>query len=342
MWRPAKCKIWAGLASALMLLGPCSFADGQTLQAIKDRGSLVCGVSQGIPGFSIESKPGAWSGFDVDFCRALAAAIFDDPNKVTFVPLSTGERFPALEAAKIDVLSRNSSWTISRELGSGLLFATTTYFDGQGFMLRADKKIESALELNGSRVCVQPDTTTALNVADYFAENGMSFNTVVKNAADAAKAYESGDCDVLTSDVSQLHAERTKLTRPGDHVILADIISKEPLGPVVRDKDPQWAKIVKWTHFAMVDAEELGVSTSTLQQGLASKKPDVRRLLGLEGNYGEAAGLDRQWVVRILRRVGNYAEVFERNLGTQTSLGIPRGVNQLWSKGGILYAPPIR
>jgi general L-amino acid transport system substrate-binding protein len=325
----------------LALLGQT--ANAQTLKTIKDRGVLVCGVSEGIAGFSVRSPQGDWTGFDVDFCRALAAAIFNDVSKVKFVPLSTTDRFPALQSSKIDILSRNSTWTMSREIDLGLVFAATTYYDGQGFMVRAARKIDSALELNGIRVCVQSDTTTALNLSDYFKTNGMTFTPVFFNNADeATKAYDANRCDVLTSDTSQLYADRIGLTKPDDHVILPDIISKEPLGPVIREGDPQWLNIVKWTHFAMVNGEELGVSSKSITEALLSKKPDVRRLVGTDGDYGEKMGLTKDWAVRIIRLVGNYAEVFDRNLGVKTQLGIPRGINQLWSMGGILYAPPIR
>jgi general L-amino acid transport system substrate-binding protein len=318
-------------------------ANAQTLKTIKDRGVLVCGVSQGIAGFSVRSPQGDWTGFDVDFCRALAAAIFNDVSKVKFVPLSTTDRFPALQSSEIDILSRNSTWTMSREIDLGLVFAATTYYDGQGFMVRAARKTDSALELSGSRVCVQSDTTTALNLSDYFNTNSMTFVPVFFTSADdATKAYDAKQCDVLTSDTSQLYADRIRLTKPDDHVILSDIISKEPLGPVIREGDPQWLNIVKWTHFAMVNAEELGVSSHSMTEALSSKKPDVRRLVGTEGDYGEKIGLTKDWATRIIRLVGNYAEVFDHNLGVKTQLGIPRGINQLWSMGGILYAPPIR
>jgi len=318
-------------------------ASAQTLKTIKDRGTLVCGVSDGIIGFSRADADGAWSGFDVDFCRALAAAILDDAGKVKFISLSTGDRFPALQSGQIDVLSRNSSWTMSRETDLGLMFAAATFYDGQGFMLRRSRNITTALDLGGSKVCVQSGTTSELNLADYFDANGMTYQAVpAASADDAAKAYDAGRCDVLTSDAAQLHAERLKMSRPNDHDILADIISKEPLGPAVRQGDPQWFNIVKWTHFAMVNAEELGVGSATIEGALASNKPDVRRLVGNEGNYGEQIGLTRDWAARIVRLVGNYSDVYERNVGTKSRLAIPRGINQLWSNGGIMYAPPIR
>jgi general L-amino acid transport system substrate-binding protein len=331
--------VWIGLTLTTVLNGA---ALSQTLKAIKDRGSLVCGVSQGIAGFSTPSANSEWSGFDVDFCRALAAAIFDDVRKVRYVPLSAGDRFDVLQSGAIDILSRNSTWTISREVGLGLMFAAVTYYDGQGFMVRRARYLTSALDLDGSKVCVQSGTTTALNLADYFSANGMRYESIaVATAAEMIRLYDSGGCDVATSDVSQLHADRLKLSQPDDHVILPDVISKEPLGPAIRTGDPQWFNIVKWVHFAMVNAEELGVSTKTLEDALKSIKPEVKRLVGTEGNYGEQLGLTKDWVVRIVRQVGNYGEVYDRNLGVNTEIGIPRGINQLWSAGGIVYAPPI-
>jgi len=327
-------------ALAAMTAAPVA---AQTLAAVKNRGTLVCGVGPGVVGFSAPSSSGRWSGFDVDFCRAVAAAIFDDADKVTFVPLSAGDRFRALQAGEIDVLSRNSTWTMGREVELGLTFAAVTFYDGQGFMVRRARKVETALELGGSRVCAQSGTTTALNLADYFAASGMAYEAVLTASADeTAKAYDAGQCDTMTSDASALHSERLKLAKPDDHVILPDVISKEPLGPVVRQGDAQWFNIVKWTHYAMLNAEELGVSSKTIDDALKSQKPDVRRLVGIEGGFGEKMGLTNDWVVRVIRRVGNYAEVYERNVGVKTRLGIPRGINQLWTAGGIQYAPPIR
>jgi general L-amino acid transport system substrate-binding protein len=317
-------------------------ASAQTLKAVKERGNLVCGVSQGILGFSAPQGE-TWSGFDVDFCRALAAAIFNDAAKVKFVPLNASDRFKALQSGEVDVLSRNTSWTMSREGELGIVFAVTTFYDGQGFMVRRARNVTSALDLGGSKVCVQSGTTTELNLADYFQAGGMAYQPVVAATADElVKSYDAGTCDVLTSDSSQLYALRLKLAKPDDSVVLPDVISKEPLGPAIRAGDQQWLNIVKWVHFAMVDAEELGVSNKTLDQALASKKPDVMRLVGTEGGYGEQVGLTKDWAVRIIRLVGNYGEVYDRNVGVKTQLGIPRGINQLWSAGGIMYAPPIR
>src|SRR5215208_1465127 len=334
------------IASIFAISSALTLSDGvaaETVKAVKERGALACGVSRGVIGFSFQSDKGEWAGIDVDFCRALAAAIFNDVNKVKFVPLSADDRFRALQSKEIDLLSRNSTWTMSRETDLGLVFAGVTFYDGQGFMVRHARNVNSALELNGSKVCVQSGTTTELNLRDYFQANGMKYEAVATaTAEDALKAYEAGRCDVLTADASALHGERLKTSDPNDHDILPEIISKEPLGPVVRQGDDQWFNIVKWTHFAMLNAEELGVSSKTVDAALQSEKPDVKRLIGTEGAYGEQIGLTRDWAARIIKLVGNYDEIFERNIGTGSALGIPRGVNNLWTNGGIQYAPPIR
>jgi general L-amino acid transport system substrate-binding protein len=320
----------------------CGGAAAQTLKAVTERGALNCGVSQGVIGFSIQGEGGQWTGFDVDFCRALAAAIFNDAAKVTFVALSAEDRFGALQSRQIDVLSRNSTWTMSRETALQLAFAGVTFYDGQGLMVRHGGKV-SGLELSGSKVCVQAGTTTELNLRDYFQVNNMSYEVVAASTlSEARTAYEAGRCDVLTADASALHGERLKTAKPDDHDILPEIISKEPLGPVVRQDDFQWFNIVKWVHFAMLNAEELDVGAQTIEAALRSAKPDVMRLVGTEGHFGEQIGLTKDWAARVLRLVGNYAEVYERNVGTRSRLGIPRGMNQLWSGGGIMYAPPIR
>jgi general L-amino acid transport system substrate-binding protein len=318
-------------------------ASAQTLKAVRERGSLVCGVNQGLPGFSNADSKGEWSGLDVDLCRAVAAAVLGDPSKVRFVPLSTAERFEALRSGRIDVLARNSTWTMSREMEFGMSFAGVNYYDGQGFLIHKLPAVASALELDGAKVCVQGNTTTVDNLADYFNANNMKYEVVPANsAADALKDYEAGRCSVLTSDISQLYALKLQLANPADHVILPDVISKEPLGPAVRQEDPQWLSIVKWVHFAMLDAEELGVSSKTIGEALQSKKPDVMRLVGTEGNLGEQVGLTKGWAAEVIRTVGNYGEVYERNVGSRSQLGIPRGLNQLWTDGGIQYAPPVR
>jgi general L-amino acid transport system substrate-binding protein len=333
----------AMLGAGLALAIGAEAASAQTLKAVKDRGSVICGVSQGIAGFSNPDDKGNWTGLDVDYCRAIAAAVFNDPSKVKFSPLSAKDRFTALQSSEVDVLARNSTWTSSRDTSLGLNFAAVNYYDGQGFMVRKALKVNSALELNGASVCTQTGTTTELNLADYFRANNMKYEVIAFSTADeTVKAYETGRCDAFTTDVSQLYAEKLKLSNANDHVVLPEIISKEPLGPVVRHGDDQWFDIVKWVHFAMINAEELGVSQKTLDEALKSPLPEIRRLVGTEGAYGEQLGLTKDWVVRIIKHVGNYGESFERNLGSGSKLGISRGINRLWTKGGIQYAPPVR
>ncbi|GLK72629.1 amino acid ABC transporter substrate-binding protein [Ancylobacter dichloromethanicus] len=335
-------RIATALAAAGVLL-TAGVAQADTLSDVKARGTLKCGVSQGLAGFSAKDDKGQWSGFDVDFCKAVAAAIFDDASKVEYVPLSAEARFPALQKGEVDLLSRNSTWTMQREADLDLLFAAVSYYDGQGFMVPTAKNVMGALELGGSKVCTQSGTTSVLNVQDYFRQNKMELELIQLPTVDeVVKAYADGKCDVLTTDVSQLYALRLKLATPADHVVLPDVISKEPLGPVVRQGDDNWLNVVKWSFYALVNAEELGISTGTLDQALKSDKPDVKRFVGSDGAYGEKLGLSKDWAVRIVGSVGNYGEVFERNVGAQSALGIPRGINQLWSAGGIQYAPPIR
>jgi len=318
-------------------------ASAQTLAAIKSRGELICGANGTLAGFGLPDPQGNWTGFDVDFCRAIAAAIFNDPTKVKFVPLTAKDRFTALQSGEIDVLSRNTTWTLSRDTSLGLDFVAVTYFDGQGFMVRRALKVSSALELNYASVCVQQGTTSELNLADYFRANQMQLKTVTFATGDEArKAYESGRCDSYTTDSSGLYGERQKLAVPGDHIVLPEIISKEPLTPAVRHGDSQWTDIVRWTHFAMVDAEELGVTKANVDDKLKSDDPETRRMLGAEGQYGEALGLTNDWVYRIIKHVGNYGEVFERNVGQGSPLKIVRGLNALWTKGGLQYGPPFR
>ncbi len=320
---------------------PSAFAG--TLEDIRQRDALICGVSQGVPGFSSAEAGGVWSGFDVDFCHALAAASLGDAAKVRFVPLSADERFEALKTKKIDVLARNSTWTMGRETELGLVFAGVNYYDGQGFLVPKAKRVDSALDLDGSKVCVQSGTTTELNVRDFFQTNHMNMDLVVTPTVDELqKAYESGRCDVMTNDVSGLYAIRTKLAKPTDHVILADVISKEPLGPSVRQDDMTWFNIVKWVNFALIDAEELGIGAKTIDDASKSQKPEVRRFVGAEGDFGKQLGLSPTWAAAAVKASGNYAEIFERNLGAKSKLGIPRGLNELWTNGGIQYAPPIR
>lgn len=318
-------------------------ASAQTLKTVKDRGLLSCGVSQGLPGFSSPDDKGNWTGLDVDICRAIAAAVFNDATKVKFVPLSAKDRFTALQSGEIDVLSRNTTWTVSRDTSLGANFAGVTYYDGQGFMVKKALKVNSALELNSASVCVQQGTTTEQNLADYFKGNNMKYEVIAFGTNDeAVKAYESGRCDVFTTDVSGLYADRLKLANPADHVVLPEVISKEPLGPMVRHGDDQWFDIVKWTLYAMVTAEELGITQKNVDDMAKSDKPEMKRVFGTDGNLGEQLGLTKDWVSRIVKAVGNYGESFDRNVGAGSKLGIARGLNNLWNKGGIQYAPPIR
>lgn len=340
MFHSAK-SLLAGVGACMAVL--VGAAGAATVDMVRQRGNIACGVSQGLPGFSDRNAQGVWSGFDVDFCRALAAAIFDDPAKVTYTPLSAAERFEALRSGKIDVLSRNSTWTLEREAVLGLLFAAITYHDGQGFLVMRRPKVVSALELDDVPICVQKGTTSQPNVADYFRANSMKYRELAFDTlAEAIAALEGGRCDVFTADQSALYAEKASLKKPGDAEILPDVISKEPLGPAVRADDIAWFNIVKWTAFALVNAEELGISSATVADAAASTKPDVRRFTGAEGDFGKRLGLDNAWAIRAVRAVGNYGEVFERNVGARSKLGVPRGLNQSWATGGILYAPPMR
>jgi general L-amino acid transport system substrate-binding protein len=317
-----------------------SAATAQTLNTVKSRGILNCGANTGLAGFGVPDAQGNWNGLDVDFCRALAAAVFNDTSKIKFVPLSAKDRFTALQSGEVDVLARNTTWTSSRDTSLGLNFTGVNYYDGQGFLVRKALKVNSALELSDAAVCVQQGTTTELNLADYFRGNKMKLKTVTFATSDESiKAYDAGRCDAFTTDASGLYAERLRLVNPNDHIVLPEIISKEPLGPVVRHGDDQWFDIVKWVHYAMLTAEELGLTQKNIDEALTSDKPDVKRLVGTEGNYGEQLGLTKDWAVRVIKLVGNYGEVFERNVGQGSQLKIARGQNALWTKGGLQYSP---
>nr|WP_158973769.1 amino acid ABC transporter substrate-binding protein [Pseudomonas sp. BAV 4579] len=317
---------------------------GATLDAVKNKGFVQCGVSDGLPGFSYTDSKGDYKGIDVDVCRAVAAAVFGDSTKVRFTPLTAKERFTALQSGEIDVLSRNTTWTSSRDGGMGLIFAGVTYYDGQGFLVNKKLGVKSAKELDGATVCIQAGTTTELNLADYFRSNGMKFTPITYSTSDeSAKSLEAGRCDVLTSDQSQLYAQRNKLSKPDDYVVLPEVISKEPLAPAVRRGDEDWLTVVKWSLFALVNAEELGLTAANVEaQAKDSKNPDVRRLLGADGEFGKDLKLPKDWAVQIVKQVGNYGEVFERNVGMGSDLKIKRGLNALWNAGGLQYAPPVR
>lgn len=318
-------------------------AHSQMLKTIKDRGTLNCGVSTGLAGFAIADQQGNWDGFDVDYCRAIAAAIFNDPKKVKLVPLSAKDRFTGLQAGEVDLLSRNTTWTHSRDTSLGFNFASPNFFDGQGFIVHKKLNVKSAKELAGATVCTQQGTTTELNLADYFRANNMKYEPVVFATNDeTVKAYESGRCDAFTTDASGLYAERLRFAKPDEHVVLPDIISKEPLAMLVRHGDDQWYDIVKWTHYVLITAEELGVTKANVDEMTKSTNPEMKRLLGTEGKYGEAMGLTNDWAFRMIKHMGNYGEIFERNVGMGSRLKIARGQNALWTKGGLQYAPPIR
>jgi general L-amino acid transport system substrate-binding protein len=318
-------------------------ATAATLDDVKAKGHIQCGVSQGLIGFSQPDDANRWTGLDVDFCRAVAAAIFNDPEAVRFTPLTAKDRFTALQSGEVDILSRNTTWTMGRDTALGLKFAGVTYYDGQGFMVRKDLGVASAKELGGASVCTQTGTTTELNLADYFRANGMDYEVVAfENNDEVIAAYDAGRCDVFTTDASGLYATRLRFANPDEHMILPEIISKEPLGPVVRQGDDQWFNVVKWTYFALLNAEELGLTQANIDGMMDSDNPEIRRLVGAEGSFGEAIGLSNDWAVNIIKAVGNYGEVFNRNVGPDTPLEIERGVNALWTQGGIQYGMPIR
>ncbi len=343
-------KLFKALVLASAFSGLAVAANATTLDDVKAKGFVQCGVSQGLIGFSQPDDQNNWTGLDVDFCKAVAAAVLGDATKVKYSPLSAKERFTALQSGAIDMLSRNSTWTMSRDTSLGLLFAGVTYYDGQGFMVPTKLGVKSALELNGASVCTQTGTTTELNLADYFKTNKMEYKIVAfEKNEEVLKAYQEGRCDVFTTDQSGLYAEILKFPTPADHVVLPEIISKEPLGPVVRQGDDQWLSIVKWTYYATLTAEELGVTSANVDAMKTSENPEIQRLLstkvkGADGveadnDFGKGLGLGPDWAYNIVKQVGNYAEIFDRNLA---QLKIARGKNALWNAGGLQYAPPIR
>jgi general L-amino acid transport system substrate-binding protein len=320
-----------------------SAASAGTLDDVKAKGFIQCGSNTSLIGFGFPDDQNNWTGLDVDFCRALAAAIFNDPTKVKFTPLSAKERFTALQSGEIDVLSRNTTWTMSRDTSLGLKFAGVMYYDGQGFLVKKSLGVNSALNLNGASVCTQTGTTTELNLADYFKANNMTYQVVAfEKEEEVLKAYQDGRCDVYTTDQSGIYAQRLKLATPDDHVVLPEIISKEPLGPLVRQGDDAWFNVVKWTYYALLNAEELGITSKNIEEMKNSANPEVARFVGKEGDFGTGIGLTNEWAAQIVKHVGNYGEIFERNLGEGSQLKIARGKNALWSKGGLQYAPPIR
>ena len=337
-------KTLLSLSAAALCVGLASSASAATLDEVKERGELRCGVNVGLSGFSSPDEDGTWQGLDVETCRGIAAAIFDDPEAVSFTPLTAKERFTALQSGEIDVLSRNTTWTATRDNSLGLNFTATTFYDGQGFMVAKNLGIESPEQFDGASICIQSGTTHELNLADYFPSRGIDIQTVTFDTPDqTAQGFASGRCDILTSDTSQLSALRLQLPEPDSVEILETLISKEPLGPVVRQGDDQWLDIVKWSIFAMVNAEELGVNSDNVDDMKADPpNPQVARLLGVDGDYGEQMGLENDWAYQLISHVGNYDEVFAGTVGEESPMQISRGVNALWDEGGILYAPPIR
>ncbi len=339
-----KSKIAKISMAAIAVIGlSASVANADTLSDTKAQGYLKCGINSGLPGFASADSKGNWSGIDISVCRAVAAAVLGDASKVKFTSLNAKERFTALQSGEIDLLSRNTTWTETRDSSLGLNFAGVNFYDGQGFMVHKSIGVKNAKELNGAAVCVQSGTTTELNLADYFRKNGMKYKLVAYDSNDqVVKGYESGRCDVITSDSSQLYSLRIKLKNPNGSMVLPNIISKEPLGPVVRQGDDKWFNIVKWSYAAMVAAEEAGITSKNVDSMLKSNNPTVKRILGVEGKLGENLGLSKNFAYNIIKQVGNYGEVFDRTVGMNSPLKIKRGLNALWTKGGLQYSPPFR
>lgn len=333
----------AGTALAVAGLAGVAQA-GPTFDAVKEKGFVQCGTNgSGLPGFATVDDKGVWSGLDIDLCNAVGAAVFGDASKVKYTPLSAKERFTALQSKEVDVVARNSTWSLQRDSSLGLDFVAVNFYDGQGFMVPKELGVKSALELDGASVCVQTGTTTELNLADYFRANNMKYEPVVfESTTELMPAFQSGRCDVFTTDRSGLYAERTRLEDPDAYAILPELISKEPLGPVVRHGDNEWADVVRWTHYAMVEAEELGVTSENVEQMKESDNPNIRRLLGVEGELGKGLGLSNDFAYQIVKQVGNYGESFKRNVGADSPLKMERDQNALWTKGGLMYAPPFR
>jgi general L-amino acid transport system substrate-binding protein len=341
--RLSRLAVGAAMATAALAATP-AFA-GKTLDTIKQRGQLVCGVNPSLPGFSAADSQGNWAGLDVDICKAVAATAVGDASKIKWVPLNAQQRFTALQSGEIDILSRNTTWTLTRDASLGLHFAGVTYYDGQGFMVTKKSKITSAKQLKGATVCVQSGTTTEKNLTDYSKAAGLNMKPVVFETQEATnKAYFSGRCQAYTTDASGLASVRNKeATNPDDHVILPELISKEPLGPSVRRGDDEFFAIAKWVIYALLEAEEYGITQANVDQMKAdSKDPVVQRILGTSEDTGKLLGLDKDWAYRAIKAVGNYGEIFERNVGPKSTLKLPRGANNLWNKGGLMYAPPVR
>lgn len=332
-----------GMALVAGALTTTSVFAATTLESVKQKGHLQCGVTSGLPGFSQPDEKGNWTGIDVDTCRAVAAAVFGDAKAVEFTPLTAKERLTALQSGEIDILSRNTTWTLTRDASLGLNFAGVNYYDGQGFLVNKDIGVDDATQLDGATVCIQAGTTTELNLSDYFRAKGMDFKPIVFDTSEqSVQGFAAGRCDVLTSDRSQLAALRSKLADPNSAKILSNTISKEPLGPVVRQGDDEWFNIVKWVLFVQINAEELGITEANVDDMLKSDNPNIQRLLGTDGDMGAKLGVPDDFGYAIVKQVGNYGEMYDRNVGPDTALGLERGINALWTNGGIMYAPPVR
>jgi len=331
----------AGLAT-LGLTGAAGAQTG-TLDRVKARGELICGNHIALPGFGLQGPDGRWDGLDIDLCRAVASAIFNDPNKIKFVPTTPQMRFVVVQSGEVDMLARNATYTMSRDTSAGMSWPIINYFDGQGFMVRKSLGVTEAKGLNGASICVTQGTTTELNLADFFRANKLKYEIIgFATNEEGVKALEAGRCDAFTTDTSGLAAERLKFSKPDDFVILPTLISREPLGPAVKRGDESWFNLVKWTHYAMLNAEELGVTKANVDEMLKSGNPEIKRLLGTEGKFGEGLGLSNDWAYRVIKHVGNYGESFERNVGMGSKLQLKRGLNDLASRGGLQYPHPIR
>lgn len=332
--------VLAACAAALPFAARAQGSGSPTMDAVRGRGQLVCGVAIGVPGFALPDSQGVMRGHDADYCRIVAAAVLGDANKVRYVTLTTQARFPALQSGEVDMLARNTTWTLGREANLGLMFTGINFYDGTGFLVKKATGVASAKQLDGATICIEPGTSTELAIADYFRQNGIKFTPVlVDNRPSLQSTFVSGRCDVYSTDASGLAAFRHEQPNKDDYVLLPEIISKEPLSPAVRKGDTKWFDVVRWAHFAALSAEEMGITSQNVDEMLKSTNPDLRRLLGVEGDMGKAMGLDNRWAYNVIKQVGNYGEIWERNV---TPLGIPRGINAQWNKGGLMYAPPIR
>lgn len=333
----------ATISAILLSMAPAMAQSGSTLSQVRQRGTLNCGVPPGVPGFGTQDSGGTWQGLEVDLCRAIAAAVLGNAQRTTFTPLSSQARFPALQSGQVDILTRAVTWTQSRDTQLGFNFGPVTFYDGQGFLVRRTPNIRRAQDLQGSAICTFSGSTSEANLADWARANKVSYTVVLTDKPDAMRAaYEEGRCAAMSTDASQLIGLLTTLRAPAEHQVLPDRISKEPLAPVVRHGDEQWTEIVRWTIFALIEAEELGVTAANAEAMLTSENASIRRLLGATGDHGQMMGLDPRWAFHAIQQVGNYGEIFERNLGTRSAIGLARGVNDQWSRGGLMYAPPIR